>query len=217
MIPHSPGICPNPVDGADHAALHRNTRQQKATEQATDDHQHGKNASKPCPSGGQRHQANIQSSSRHGEPSSITWSQSHQETAATHSTTPSRHSFHDPGNSDLLKHKKKKKRKPICLNPETIKTAPLRHPESPPKPQQATKPVSAQGPRSGKATVAQTRRPGGGSEKTGRGVPSRRAPRPEALISFHLSTLQQIPRRVPGPCGAFAAGGGEDGGRRTAR
>lgn len=55
---------------------------------------------------------------------------------------------------------------------------------------------------------------GGRAKRQEEGGPSRRAPRPEALISFHLSTLQQIPRRVPGPCG-FCCGRGEDGGREA--
>lgn len=183
----------------------------KATEQATDNHQQGK-CEQAIPTGrpaapdeqpsSRRQQAII----HHAVP---TPPRTRAETL-NNAIPPL---FHDAGNSDLLKHTEKKKRKPICLNPETIKTAPLRHPN----PAQATKPVSAQGPRSGKAAVAQSGQQGGGiREEEGEGVPPRRTPGRNASSHFISAHCSKSPESA-GSLRAWAAGGGEGVGRRTAR
>lgn len=110
--------------------------------------------------------------------------------------------FHDAGNSDLLKHMRKRKIAHLSQSRNHKDgTAPAS------KPSQATKPVSAQGPRSGKAAVAQSGQQGGRGKEWKRVGSTQADARPECLISFHLSTLQQIPGECRVPAG-FGCGRG---------
>lgn len=127
-----------------------------------------------------------------------------------------------PGNSDLLKHRRKRKNKIlICLNPETLKTAPHRHPEAA-KTSQATKPVSAQGSRSGKATVAQSGRQGGGGLGKERGCSNQGAGGSPAecltlLSSLHIYSTSPPESAGPHVAVLFGTRAAGLGGKRTAR
>lgn len=83
-------------------------------------------------------------------------------------------------------------------------TAPASRKPPLPKPSKATKPVSAQGPRSGKAAVAQSGDQGGGrAKRQEEGGSIQAAARPNASSPFISATLQLI----PGECRVPAASG----------